>query len=132
MGKHSQGRQLGAIVSPPHRTQRRKEWSTMGSMLDEEITDRDFEALRQSLLSRRRLLQYGAAGAGALAAGPLIHRSRAAAANQDEQPQPGGRLRAIYTNDPDVLDPHLTSSIAAIRVIDLVYETLLGFDENQQ
>src|SRR5262249_39782889 len=58
--------------------------------------------------------------------------ARIASASQEDQPQPGGRLKAIYTNDPDVLDPHLTSSIAAIRVIDLVYETLLGFDENQQ
>ncbi|HEY7030030.1 MAG TPA: ABC transporter substrate-binding protein [Thermomicrobiales bacterium] len=104
----------------------------MGSTPEQEISDRDFEALRHSLLSRRRLLQYGATGAGALAARPFARVSSAAAAMQDEQPQPGGRLKVIYTNDPDVLDPHLTSSIAAIRVIDLVYETLLGFDENQQ
>src|SRR5262249_51627572 len=41
-------------------------------------------------------------------------------------------LKAIYTNDPDVIDPHLTTSIATVRIIDLIYENLLGWDDSQR
>lgn len=93
----------------------------------------EFEELRQLVLSRRRLLQLGAAAAGSTAAVAVtVHSSEAEPSVQADTPKPGGRLTVLYTNDPDVLDPHLTSSIAAIRVIDLVYESLLGFDEQQK
>lgn len=96
-------------------------------------TGMDFEDLRQLVLSRRRLLQLGAVAAGTSAlAAVTVHDSQAAPNAQADTPKPGGRLKVLYTNDPDVLDPHLTSSIAAIRVIDLVYESLLGFGEQQQ
>jgi len=96
-------------------------------------TGMDFEDLRQLVLSRRRLLQLGAVAAGTSAlAAVTVHDSQAAPNAQADTPKPGGRLKVLYTNDPDVLDPHLTSSIAAIRVIDLVYESLLGFDEQQK
>ena len=55
-------------------------------------------------LSRRRFLEFGAAAAVSLGAGPLARRAAAQA------PRPGGIVKQAWLSSPRTLDPALATS----------------------
>ncbi|MGJ3239799.1 MAG: ABC transporter substrate-binding protein [Anaerolineae bacterium] len=53
-----------------------------------------------------------------------------ASAQDSEDPQSGGTLRAAFQNDWESLDPHVTSSYSSLQILNNVLETLTTFDDD--
>lgn len=102
-------------------------------MRDHELMD-FIAAVQAERFHRRRLLQGGAALAGAgLLGGSLGPLGRVAA--QDASPVPGapqagGTLSIAFEANPDNLNPFTMSSLVSALVVEQVYDTLFVFDEN--
>ena len=75
---------------------------------------------------RRQLLRAGAAGAAALALGGVGLSSVTSNAHAQGQPvKRGGTIRLGWIDALDTLDPHYTSSLGSIKVINNIYNGIL-------
>jgi peptide/nickel transport system substrate-binding protein len=45
-------------------------------------------------------------------------------------PKPGGTMLAAYATDAKGMDPHTATNFTAFRILELTYDTLLGFDKD--
>lgn len=79
-------------------------------------------------VSRRDLLRYGAAGAGALLVSPSWARLALAGPQPAAEPKKGGTLVIAWEADPGVLVPGLSTGGATVRALVLMYDSLVHED----
>lgn len=88
------------------------------------------EAIREDLVSRRAFLKTtGLLGGGLLLGGQRLLSSPLAAYAQD-RPRRGGQIKVAWIDTVDTLDPHFTSSLAAIKIHDNIYNGILKVEFN--
>ncbi len=99
--------------------------------MQDDAVSRLLTAVQADRLTRRRLLQSGAAFAGGAVMLPALARGIAGA--QDATPadvKTGGTLKIAFEANPDDLNPFTMASLVSALVVEQVYDTLFIFDEN--
>src|SRR5574341_119130 len=88
------------------------------------------EAIREDLASRRTFLKTtGLLGGGLLLGGQAL-LARPRAAHAQDRPRRGGQIKVAWIDTVDTLDPHFTSSLAAIKIHDNIYNGILKVEFN--
>ncbi len=88
------------------------------------------EAIRGDLASRRTFLKTtGLLGGGLLLGGQAL-LARPRAAHAQDRPRRGGQIKVAWIDTVDTLDPHFTSSLAAIKIHDNIYNGILKVEFN--